>query len=92
MGKDIKDKIINYWFPLLGYDCANEFVYGPMGDDRAKEAPALKELRLIKKMVGCSICEGTGRVGPLPGATSLQTEKCKICNGRGMATITKENK
>lgn len=35
-------RVINYWFPRLGYDTANEMVYPALGDRRAKPAPALE--------------------------------------------------
>lgn len=34
-------KIINYWFPLLGYEQANEMSYPALGDRRAKPSPVL---------------------------------------------------
>lgn len=35
-------RVVNYWFPRLGYDNANEMVYPALGDSRAKPAPALE--------------------------------------------------
>lgn len=36
-------KIVNYWFPLLGYRQANEMAYPALGDRRATPAPALED-------------------------------------------------
>ncbi|MFA6234963.1 MAG: hypothetical protein WC824_12395 [Bacteroidota bacterium] len=38
-------KVLNYWFPILGYSCANEMVYPALGDPRAKESPVLRLLK-----------------------------------------------
>ena len=34
-------KILNYWFPKLGYEKANSMVYPALGDKRAKVPPNL---------------------------------------------------
>lgn len=36
-------KVLNYWYPRLGYANANAMVYPPLEDRRAKEAPSLAE-------------------------------------------------
>lgn len=31
----VRDQVLNYWWPRLGYSCANEMVYPAVGDRRA---------------------------------------------------------
>jgi len=40
---DNRNRVMNYWFPLLGYSCCNEMCYPALGDERAFPAPALEE-------------------------------------------------
>lgn len=40
--KENFNKILNYWYPRLGYTKANEMSYPALGDSRAFPAPNLK--------------------------------------------------
>ncbi len=37
-----RDDLMNYWYPILGYSCANEMWYPVAGDSRAFPAPAIR--------------------------------------------------
>lgn len=36
--------VMNYWYPVLGYDSANEVSYPAFGDSRARPAPRIERL------------------------------------------------
>jgi len=37
-------RLLNYWYPILGYDSANEMSYPAWGDSRARPAPYIAQL------------------------------------------------
>lgn len=37
-------RLLNYWYPILGYDSANEMSYPVWGDSRARPAPYIAQL------------------------------------------------
>lgn len=44
---EARDRVLNYWYPVLGYETANQLVYPAVGDPRAEPAPALAAERAL---------------------------------------------
>jgi len=49
-------RLLNYWYPILGYDSANEMSYPAWGDSRARPAPYIAQLE-------AALVEATARLG-----------------------------
>lgn len=45
-----QNTIINYWFPRLGYSCANQLCYLPFKDSRGFDSPVLAEVERLKAL------------------------------------------
>lgn len=68
--------VVNHWFPLLGYDTANEMVYPALGDKRARPAPALTPVSLhrLRAQIAEHQQRHAQRLGPRADADALQRE------------------
>jgi hypothetical protein len=49
IGVENRNQIINHWFPLLGYGCANDMAYPALGDRRATTAPLLDRVEALEE-------------------------------------------
>ena len=79
-------RLLNYWYPILGYDSANEMSYPAWGDSRARPAPYIAQLEaaLVEAEAGrLHLYKEMLRLDNPP-----DTDECPQCGGKVEGTYS----